>query len=369
MNKLQEFINNHPDWRDKLSNPPYNLAIREEDGFVLFKYNQIESDFSLPEVQEARGIILDSEQDYKVVCQPFHKFFNFGEHLAAEIDWSSAKISEKLDGSIIKLWFSHRLGQWIFSTNGTIYARNADLYGMNPIGKTYEDLALYAFRKIYTPSDLTTYFDSNYTYLFELCSPYNRIVVPYDETKLYYLTSFHNESGEEVNFGDDLRFDQPKQYSFNSLEETIEFTKSDSFNSFKNEGFVVSDKYSNRIKIKTEDYLRVHRLRGEAIPTHKRVLETILMNEDEEFLTYFPEYKESFQEMREKLKTFTDQLETQKYDYDKLRDSFETRKELALWAKEQKDPNFIFQLVDGKVSIPSEYIQKIKIDNLLKRIW
>lgn len=369
MNKLQEFIYNYPDWREELSNPPYNLAIREEDGFVLFKYNQIESDFSLPEVQEARGIVLDLQQQSKVVCRPFKKFFNYGEELAAEIDWDSAKISEKLDGSLLKLWHSDRLQQWIFSTNGTIYARNADLYAMCPIGKTYEDLALYAFGKSYTPRNLTTHFDPRYTYVFELCSPYNRIVVPYDETKLYYLTSFNNESGEEVNFGDDLDFDQPKQYSFSSLEETIAFTQSDSFNNFKNEGFVVSDKYSNRIKIKTEDYLRVHRLRGEAIPTPKRILETILMNEDDEFLTYFPEYKESFAEMREKLDTFMDQLDTQQYNYDKFRDSFETRKDLALWAKKQKDPNFIFQLADNKAKSPSEYIKKLKIDNLLKRIW
>jgi hypothetical protein len=93
------------------------------------------------------------------------------------------------------------------------------------------------------------------------------------------------------------------------------------------------------------------------------------MNEDDEFLTYFPEYKESFAEMREKLDTFMDQLDTQQYDYDKFRDSFETRKDLALWAKKQKDPNFIFQLADSKAKSPSEYIKKLKIDNLLKRIW
>lgn len=369
MIKLQEFIFNHPDWINELSNSPYNLAIKEEEDFVLFKYNQISSDFSLPEVQEARGIILDAKQNYKVVCRPFFKFFNYGEELAADIDWNSAVISEKMDGSLIKLWFSDRLQRWIFSTNGTIFARNAELYGVCPIGETFEDLATHAFEDHYSPSDLTVCFDSRYSYIFELVSPFNRIVVPYEETKLYYLTSFNNDTGEEVDLGKDLSFDKPKRYKFSSLDETLEFVKSDSFNNFKNEGFVVSDKYSNRIKIKTEDYLRVHRLRGETIPTHKRILEIILTNEDEEFLSYFPEYEESFRKMTEDLEVYLNELNTQMGEYNKKKDSFDTRKDLALWAKEQRDPNFIFALVDKKTTGPSDYIQQMKIENLLKRIW
>ena len=41
MLKIQEFIKAHDNWRELLSTDPYNLKISEDDGFVLFKYNQI----------------------------------------------------------------------------------------------------------------------------------------------------------------------------------------------------------------------------------------------------------------------------------------------------------------------------------------
>ena len=41
MLKIQEFIKAHDNWRDLLSAEPYNLKISDDDGFVLFKYNQI----------------------------------------------------------------------------------------------------------------------------------------------------------------------------------------------------------------------------------------------------------------------------------------------------------------------------------------
>ena len=77
MLKIQEFIFNHPEnWRELLSSPPYCLKISEDDGYVLFKYNQIESDFSEEICCEARGLIIDSTDKFKVVRMAFKKFFN-----------------------------------------------------------------------------------------------------------------------------------------------------------------------------------------------------------------------------------------------------------------------------------------------------
>src|SRR4051812_39544178 len=55
---------------------------------LLFKYDQLESPFAEPLVRECRGIILDSEDNWRIVCRPFSKFFNAQESLAAPIDWS-----------------------------------------------------------------------------------------------------------------------------------------------------------------------------------------------------------------------------------------------------------------------------------------
>lgn len=76
-------------------------------------------------VQECRGIILDTKprrgppaknanrptsspaHDYyfDVVAWPYLKFFNFGEKYAAKLDWLSAVVMDKMDGSLCTLYW------------------------------------------------------------------------------------------------------------------------------------------------------------------------------------------------------------------------------------------------------------------------
>ena len=104
MNKnsfLARYISTHENWRTELSEYPYFLRIAEEGRFAIFNYDMTQSasidgerrmcDFSLPEVQEARGIIIDTKT-LEVVCWPFRKFGNYGEYYADSIDWSTARV-------------------------------------------------------------------------------------------------------------------------------------------------------------------------------------------------------------------------------------------------------------------------------------
>ena len=76
LERLKEFIKTHENWEDLLESAPYNLSIKEKDDFILFKYNQLYSDMSLPEVQEARGIIF-RKSDWKCVRRAFDFFMPF----------------------------------------------------------------------------------------------------------------------------------------------------------------------------------------------------------------------------------------------------------------------------------------------------
>lgn len=101
MLEIQRIIKENPIiWEGSIEKAPYNIIVSRNEGYILFKYNQIESDFRQKIVRESRGIILDEHNDYKVVCKAFDKFFNYGEELAAEINWDTAKIQEKLDGCL-----------------------------------------------------------------------------------------------------------------------------------------------------------------------------------------------------------------------------------------------------------------------------
>ena len=74
---------------------------------------------ALQAIRELGGIIIDCER-CEVVCWPFRKFGNHNEGYADTIDWSTARVQEKVDGSIVKLWYDEANGKWQFSTNGCI---------------------------------------------------------------------------------------------------------------------------------------------------------------------------------------------------------------------------------------------------------
>ena len=48
---------------------------RKHPHLVLFKYDQIASDFSQQIVRECRGIVLDESNGWRVVSRAFDKFF------------------------------------------------------------------------------------------------------------------------------------------------------------------------------------------------------------------------------------------------------------------------------------------------------
>ena len=75
MLELQKFMQEHDNWAELLAAEPYNLKISYYEKLVMFKYNQLTADFSIPLVREARGIILERKSPYRVICWPFEKFF------------------------------------------------------------------------------------------------------------------------------------------------------------------------------------------------------------------------------------------------------------------------------------------------------
>ncbi len=371
MLELQNFIKTNSDWKDKLESPPYNLKIQEKDYRVLFKYNQINSDFSLPLVQEARGIILEKDI-WKIVCRPFSKFFNYGETEAANIDWSSAIVQEKLDGSLLKCYFFNDL--WRVATNGTIEAVDADLQDQVVVNKekkieNYFDLFVYTIEKMfgrnYLYNILYPLFDKEYTHLFEICTPLNRVVVPHKKYTLYYLCSKHNESGEERYFKEVCNlFPMPKTFSFSTIDDCVKMAEQLPYD---NEGYVVVDKYNHRVKIKSPAYLAIHHMKGEGAVTEKKVLQLILLNEGEEFLSYFPEHRETYTTLQQELLDLKMRMTLDARGLQEMVRGKKSRKEIALWANKQcVIPAFIFQLLDKRVENVEEFLYTIRVDKLLE---
>lgn len=295
MLNLQTFIRENENWRELISEKPYCIKVTEKEDLVCFKYSQIDSDFNEPLVRECRGIILEKDT-WNVVCYPFKKFFNYGEAYADEIDWKSAKVTSKEDGSLIKVYFYN--GEWRVGTNSTIDAEDAELN--SPYYKNFMELFIVAANNCKFDFDRL---DPNYTYLMELCSCYNTIIVPYNEPKLFHIGTRNNITCEEVEV--DIGIEKPKQYMLSSLEDCIAMAKTFDFTK---EGFVVKDKNYNRIKIKSEDYVKAHRMISNNKVSEEKILSLICSGEEEEFLSYFPNYTFYINNIRNRLTAFRNDI-------------------------------------------------------------
>lgn len=297
MLKIQEFIKAHDNWRDLLSAEPYNLKISEDDGFILFKYNQIASNFSQEICKEARGLILDSQDDFRVVRYAFKKFFNIDEGHAAHIDWNTAVATEKIDGSIMSVWYAR--GKWHLSTNGTIDAFKAELAGVGPY-KTFGEL----FESVLPLSAFVGNRYEPYCLTFELVSPYNKVVIDYPETKVYLLSA-RNMLSEDLHetpavetVAKELGVARPK---FWLLEDEKEYRDLVASMPEGHEGIVVQDGNYERVKIKTLLYFEMHRAKNNGVLTLERIVNLIRANDHYEFLSYFPEYQSMFDNVKRQI--------------------------------------------------------------------
>ena len=293
--ELRDFILSHDNWEKLLSEPPYSLKIHRDNGLILFRYNQLSADFNLEIVREARGIIF-KEDTWECVCHAFNKFGNYLESYVPDINWDNCRASEKIDGSLIKLYWCY--GKWNIATNGIINARDSELDSLRY--QTYEDLFLAALENLgYSLETLgTLHLNSKYTYMFELVSPYNQVVIPYDDFGIYYLGQRDMETGREVYdpikfFGSGIY--PPKNIKSFELKEFLQYVKG---LPWTQEGFVVCDENFNRCKIKSDAYIRAAYLRNNNHVTTKRLIDIILANEVDEFLTYCQDYKQEVDDVR-----------------------------------------------------------------------
>ena len=287
---LLDYMNSHENWRELLAAEPYCIEIKQDGNYFLLKYNQLLSNFSLPICKECRGIIVRQENDKWIpVCIPFFKFFNAQEEYAdtAAMDWSTTKVLQKVDGSLCKIWFDR--DEWHVSSNGTIDART------NMIG----DYTFYSLVEM-AAGDLNKLFstlDPDYTYMFELTTPYNKIVVQYEGCHLWYLGRRNNHTLQE----DMVRpsFDNllyPKLYDYHDLKTCYEVAEG---MDLSEEGFVCVDAAYHRIKIKGAAYLEAHKIRGNGVLTLNRVCEMWQEETLDDFIAVCPEYTDYIENFKE----------------------------------------------------------------------
>lgn len=283
MGHVRNLIDSRPDWLSVLTDQLHISAVYSEDGeLVSLKYNQIESPMHEPIVQECRGMVVNVEHG-TILAHPYNKFWNHGEQLAAPIDWSTANVLEKLDGSLMILyWYA---GQWQVASSGHPTAGGSygdeDRTFRDAFWRTWDDLG-YRVPDGWLP----------YCFMFEFCSNDHRIVCRHDKPRIVLHGARDLVDGHELPHRDLNEIAKARgwecvmAYAIDDAAEAL--TVVEHLDPIATEGFVVVDSSFNRVKIKSPRYVALHHMKGEA--TLRRAIELWQTGETDEVLAHFPEF-------------------------------------------------------------------------------
>lgn len=344
---------------------------------VLFKYNQIDSPMGEKVVQHARGVILDESDQWKVVSWPFNKFFNYGEGHADSIDWNTAKVQEKLDGSLTTLYFYQE--EWRVASSGMPDAAGniSSVELMSSGGRWNPRPGM----EINIPGSFAEYFhqilalypelhsqvkekaiNAEYCFMFEMMGLLNKVVVPHYQARLVLLGARHLATGVELTSRDANRLlkdaaEVVNEFSLTSVEDVVStFT---SMSPLQQEGYVVVDSEFRRIKVKHPGYVALHHAKDGMNP--KAFLEIIRSGESEEVLVAFPEFKPMMDVLALKYRDLESVLES---DYQRLKD-IPIQKDFALEALKTKCSGALFSIRAKKVASIRQFLQEMRVENLM----
>ena len=286
MLEVQKFLLTHG--KDALVEK-FAIKMREYDDLWVLNYDQISSrPKDHPIVCECRQLIL-SKDFTEVYHRGFDRFFNFGENGVKDFPIHESLAFEKMDGSLLGVYFHPLHEKWYACTRSMAFAE-----GTTTNGTVFYDLVKRALGNREVNDIFYNTFNPDYSFIFELVSPESRVVKPYQETALYILALRNKKTGEYKEYDSFFDYQEftfckyPKKYSFVSIEDCIQFNK-DNPDPF-DEGFVCyHPETQTRIKIKSPSYLAIANLRMNGAISTKRIIDLVFMQDYEEYLQLFKE--------------------------------------------------------------------------------
>jgi hypothetical protein len=315
-----------------------------------------------------RSLIVD--KDGEVLSSGWPKFFNYGEkpECYPKIEeYNDIRFIDKIDGSLVICDYVNE--QFSMRTRGTAS------YNTLPNAKDFELL----LKK--HPKVLDVLKDNQHlSLLFEIVTPNNVIVVRPKEVEFYFIGAI-NKNGMVIVSNQDLTniwrkigpVPVPKSYEFNNFKNLSEIA-----GHIKNwkgkEGIVISyNNNQNRIKLKSDWYLFIHRVKSELNSENNLIeyyVESNMPDKDE----FAKKIETDFDfEIAEQLKDLIIKIckagEKTKQDIENMKDfvhsirGFENRKQKAehinITYGHSNRSSFVFNLLDGKELSNSQFIKLI----------
>lgn len=371
--EILEFIKHNENWQEQLAEKPYCVNVKWDGNYFLLTYNQIKSDFKNKVVQQCRGSVFKYENgEYTCVCMPFYKFGNYSESYSKDFDWSGAYVTEKIDGSLVNLWYDN--GEWHWSTRGCVDARKA--YTNREQTDSIYDRINSIVSGNYSFLDKL---DKSNIYMFEIVYPNMRTIVKHDNQclNLIGIRNMNTLQEQDINLIYELYaevfeqlgcFGVPCIYKLNSLNDCIDFLKSVNQN---NEGFVAVDKEFRRIKIKSPAYLSALSItRGNKVDD-EAVISMIRGGVIDDFLAYNDNRPEIIEKIEKLIEKYNKLLDLMKSEYESTKDSFNLeRKDFSKIIKPKVDivKAYLFKCYSGEDMSVDEYLDSISNRTIVQSI-
>lgn len=337
---------------------------KPHNGKVSFVYDQIAARDENPIAQQCRGLVL-REHTHEVVAYPFNRFFNLGQGAAATVDMSTARFEEKLDGTLLIVYWDDRAGRWMCATRSMCEAHG----NINGSQATFAHLADACVRGMGTGAatlhDLMDGVgaDRGVTHMFELTGPHNRIVCEYAALHLTLLGARRLSDFAEIEpraLESAHGFDTARTWSFASIADLIEVIRE--WKPSEYEGVIVKDAHFNRVKVKTPQYVAAARATDSLGASWRNVCEAIQTGHADDLLGIVPPHvRERIESLRPAIASLVAKAES---DYAELR-GIDDMKAFAAEAKTRMWPAILFALKRGKAVDASEFMADASADTVL----
>jgi len=299
--------------------------------------------------EKCRGLIFDTNTN-KVVSRPFRKFFNYGQPGCPEIDMSAqAIVTDKMDGSL-----------------GILYKRPDGMFAIATRGSFSSDQAIHATRVLNEKYSgwlkARVYSFKEFTPIFEILYPENRIVCNYgdmDDLVLLGMVDIESDYTWSAETAQDFfNWEGPvaETFTYETMAEALAAQPRPG-----KEGFVVFfPDTDDRVKIKQEDYIALHRivtgLNARTVwqsLSQKIPFRDLIENLPDEF---HPWVTKTWDDLCDKYDNILDQID-EEYELaislteQAMGDKFDTathRKIFAKYAKDSPFAGFLFSKLDQK---------------------
>ena len=313
---------------------------------------------------QCRGLIL-RQDSWDVVAYPFNRFFNYGSGHCAEIDWTTAKFEEKADGSLAIISWDENQNRWWMATRKRPQANTETLLDGQYTFESLTDEAAQAHGKK-NLQDLMSSARKDCTYMFELTSPVNEVVVKYATTSFTLLGVRDLNTFQELDpipIAAELGVPTPKLWSFNSIAEMIELVNA--HHPHEHEGIVVKDANFNRIKVKNLKHHLANASSDTIGRSWRSTAEVVMAGQADDLLDIVPAFvKDRLVKMRigiDKLINLT------MVDYKEL-EGIDVMKDFAMEAKKRAWPSALFALKRKNVATLEEFLTGAQAKSIVELV-